>query len=116
MVDRKNRFDGIHTHTLHPHLVQESPLSEGVDCCAAPEAEDCDPILVDEDDPLHAKLPCINYRRSAKAQAILGNGNLNIIFIYYLPPLKLCKKKSSSHVMNLVIFRIFLFCFYLYFS
>ncbi|KAG0722317.1 hypothetical protein GWK47_044696 [Chionoecetes opilio] len=53
--------------------IPESPLAEDVDCCATPEAEDCDPILVAEDDPLHATLPCINYRRSARAQAILGN-------------------------------------------
>lgn len=53
--------------------IPESPLAEDVDCCLAPEAEDCAPIQVDESDPLHETLPCINFRRSARAQAILGH-------------------------------------------
>ncbi|XP_071544911.1 peroxidase-like [Panulirus ornatus] len=52
--------------------IPESPLAQ-VDCCQNPGAEDCAPIPVEEDDPLHALLPCINFRRSARAQAILGH-------------------------------------------
>ncbi|XP_063868974.1 peroxidase-like [Scylla paramamosain] len=63
--------------------IPESPLAEGVDCCETPEAEDCDPIQVAEDDPLHATLPCINYRRSARAQAILGHReSLSLVSTY----------------------------------
>ncbi|MPC22780.1 Chorion peroxidase [Portunus trituberculatus] len=63
--------------------IPESPLAEDVDCCKTPEAQDCDPIQVAEDDPLHATLPCINYRRSARAQAILGHReSLSLVSTY----------------------------------
>ena len=52
---------------------QESPLAEGVDCCKSPEVKDCAPIHVPEGDVLHKELSCINFRRAARAQAILGN-------------------------------------------
>ncbi|KAK7069568.1 hypothetical protein SK128_023492, partial [Halocaridina rubra] len=50
---------------------QESPVAEDVDCCLTPEAEDCAPIQVDKDDPLRDSMSCINFRRAARAQAIL---------------------------------------------
>ena len=53
--------------------MQESPLTEGIDCCLNPELEDCAPIKFDENDPDFKHLSCINFKRSARAQAILGN-------------------------------------------
>lgn len=52
--------------------IPESPLSESVDCCKT-EAEDCFPIQVDEKDPLYKEITCIDFKRSARAQAILGH-------------------------------------------
>ncbi|XP_069183915.1 peroxidase-like isoform X2 [Procambarus clarkii] len=53
--------------------IPESPLAEDVDCCLSPEAEDCAPIPVGKEDPIYSVLTCINFRRSARAQAILGH-------------------------------------------
>ncbi|KAK3850413.1 hypothetical protein Pcinc_042882 [Petrolisthes cinctipes] len=73
------------THTTHTfsqwgHFIQrdtfsipESPLSEDVDCCTIPDGEDCAPIPIPQHDPIHSTLSCINYKRSARAQAILGH-------------------------------------------
>lgn len=63
--------------------IPESPLAKEVDCCLMPEAEDCAPIILDKDDPIHSVLPCINFKRSARAQAILGHReSLSLVSTY----------------------------------
>lgn len=53
--------------------IPESPWAEDVDCCATPEVEDCAPIYLEKDDPDHSTIQCMSFKRSAKAQAILGH-------------------------------------------
>ncbi|XP_042213090.1 peroxidase-like [Homarus americanus] len=63
--------------------IPESPQAQDVDCCLSPEAEDCAPIPVEEDDPMSSAVPCINFRRSARAQAILGHReSLSLVSTY----------------------------------
>jgi len=51
----------------------ESPYVQGVDCCLNPDLAECFHIPVPADDPLHPTASCINYRRMANAQAVIGN-------------------------------------------
>ncbi|XP_064104174.1 chorion peroxidase-like [Macrobrachium nipponense] len=75
---KKPTVYGIFTEWAHfvqrdTFSIPESPLADNIDCCATPEAEDCEPIQVDKNDALFSTRPCINFRRSARAQAILGH-------------------------------------------
>ncbi|XP_068221622.1 chorion peroxidase-like [Palaemon carinicauda] len=75
---KKPAVTGLFTEWAHfiqrdTFSIPESPLADDVDCCLTPEAEDCEPIQVDKDDPIYSTKPCINFKRSVRAQAILGH-------------------------------------------
>ncbi|CAL4062595.1 unnamed protein product, partial [Meganyctiphanes norvegica] len=68
----------IFTSNHMTFILQESPLAESIDCCKN-DAEDCFPVKVDENDPIYKELPCIDFKRSARAQAILGRDRTSLI-------------------------------------
>ncbi|KAB7496959.1 Chorion peroxidase [Armadillidium nasatum] len=63
--------------------IPESPRVENINCCENPDHIDCAPIFLEKEDPMYSTIKCFNFKRSAPAQAILGNReSLSMISTY----------------------------------